>query len=249
MQDINFNIKNNFDKRISEIINNLYTIYENNKLKISYLNNDDNNKNILIIFSYAQKNNRENIFFYLKKNFNIIYIVDKKNSWFNNFSPIFIKNKILNLIENKSVYILGQSMGGFQSIIFSNYINCTSCISICPQYTLQEKNTFFYRAIKDFDNFLEKKNIHTVFFNKKTNYIIVFSNDKEDSEQFNMFSTIKDNFNFKFIILKGFKHETVLENLNKNIAIHYYIEYFIKRKNFNNIKSSSIFKDVDVECI
>ena len=68
-----------------------------------------------------------------------IFIVDKKISWANNIDFELLKNTIAPYIQNKIVNAIGNSMGGYNAIIASKYINITTVVSFVPQYSISHK--------------------------------------------------------------------------------------------------------------
>ena len=67
---------------------------------------------------------------------NTIFIIDKTRSWGNKLDFDILKHAIEPLVGKKKVYSIGNSMGGFNSIISSNYISTDVCIAFSPQYSI-----------------------------------------------------------------------------------------------------------------
>jgi len=93
---------------VEEMLKKNNTIYQDNVLKISYI--DNNSDETVIIFSHAvsvPKEGREMFGGYTHTDRNVIHIVDIQCSWFNNFTPEFILFKINHLIHDKKIYLVG----------------------------------------------------------------------------------------------------------------------------------------------
>lgn len=112
---------------------------------------ENGNKTCIVVFSAYQINKNCNFTFY--KNFepyfgdyDFIFVLDEKNKWYNykineldgvNYKEISSNlNKILNNYE--SVSLIGSSMGGYASLLYSNLINVDYVTTIAPQVFLKE---------------------------------------------------------------------------------------------------------------
>jgi hypothetical protein len=197
---------------VEEMLKKNNIIYQDEVLKISYINNSS--QETVIIFSHAvslPKDSREMFGGYTYEDRNVIHIVDVKCSWFNNFTPEFVLSKIQDLVDNKKIYLVGASMGGFNAIIFSNYINNELCIAFGPQYSIIEDICPYSELtgprIKDIKNI----KIDTLNFSNNSKYIILFGDDEEEKNSY--IPTLKkckdNNINLKYAILKDASHEVL----------------------------------------
>lgn len=198
-----------YQKILNNIIKKNTTIYKDNNVKITYI--DNSSKEVLIIFSYAVNppdNPREHISAYLKEDKNIIHVVDLKCSWFNNFTPQFLLDKIKHLVDNKKIYLFGASMGGFNAIYFSNFIKSEKCIAFGPQFSISKEKMVTPNII-DLVNSIDCLTINSLMFNDKTKYIVLFGNDKEEINNYsNIIPQVKkNNINFTYIIFGKSPHE------------------------------------------
>jgi hypothetical protein len=220
---------------INDIIKNKIKLYEDDNLLISFLNNSNSNNNILIIFSYRNEDkDKEPISYYLKKDANIIYIVDKKNSWSNNINFNKIKEKIQYIIKNKKIFLVGASMGGFNAILFSNYIDAEKCIAFVPQISINKNLApdVFIEYQKDIEK-INKIDVDTVTFNSKTKYVLFFGNDKQEKNSYLLAKKYKEANNFSNIdifVFKSFNHDLLIE-FNKILKVSMHITFLIESNN------------------
>lgn len=75
--------------------------------------------------------NRE--FYNLKNNgYNVIWVLDHSNTYFNNINI----EEITKHIKTYKVYAIGNSMGGFNAIMFSNFYPTQKVLAFSPQYSM-----------------------------------------------------------------------------------------------------------------
>ena len=65
-----------------------------------------------------------------------IFIIDKKRSWGNKIDFNFAIDTIKPFIEGKVVNSIGNSMGGFLSILVTRFIDVSAVIAFSPQYSV-----------------------------------------------------------------------------------------------------------------
>lgn len=203
---------------IDELISKKQNIYEDENIRISYI--DNNSNSTVIVFAYGMitltEPPKESLPLYTKNDKNIIHIVDLKVSWFNTFTADFILSKINNLIYNKTIYIVGASMGAFNAIYFSNFIKSEICVGFGPQFSVKDPDPDRYGGnMKFYMDRLESVNVHTLNFSKTTEYRIIFGSD--DEEQRSISPTIekckKENIKSFFTIFDDSPH-LILNYLN-----------------------------------
>lgn len=66
----------------------------------------------------------------------ILFITDKKRTWGNGLDLDFILSLLRPFFFGRDVYLIGNSMGGFISTVFSRYINARVCLNFSPQYSV-----------------------------------------------------------------------------------------------------------------
>ena len=67
-----------------------------------------------------------------QSDFNVMFVADRELSWYNTLDVDKIKSKLI----NQEVVTLGNSMGGYNAIQFSNDVNVTKVIAFAPQYSV-----------------------------------------------------------------------------------------------------------------
>jgi len=65
-----------------------------------------------------------------------IYVTDKTASWGNHIHFEQIADLIEAQTRGKKISILGVSMGGFNAVVASNYLDASLCMSFCPQFSV-----------------------------------------------------------------------------------------------------------------
>ena len=102
-------------------------------------------------------------FFNLTNKYNVLFVRDISRSWFNNIDTKLIKKNI----KNKTCYAIGNSMGAFNAIIFSNLHNIKKVIAFSPQFSIHPKIS----RDKDFINHaarIRKWKYPQLIFSKRT---------------------------------------------------------------------------------
>lgn len=90
-------------------------------------------------------------------NCSAIYVTDKTVSWGNHIDFEQIALIIKDHVKGKKVTILGVSMGGFNAVVATRYIDALLCMSFCPQFSVhpdimpqEHRYDAFVAAIEDF---------------------------------------------------------------------------------------------------
>lgn len=134
------------------------------------------NKAVLVFSSYLVQ---DESYFISRSDDTHIFIADRLDQWGNSFNLDEILSTINPYINDKEVYCIGSSLGGFLSIIFSNILNAKACIAFVPQYTpfsdVLGQNFWPNDLIKSRHPMFDK-----VIFNQSCQYFIVTTNDEED---------------------------------------------------------------------
>lgn len=66
------------------------------------------------------------------------FIVDKTRSWGNKIDFELLRALIMPIAEGKSIFTLGNSMGGFLAILATRFFNIRSAVAFVPQYTVSK---------------------------------------------------------------------------------------------------------------
>lgn len=207
-------------------------IYDDDKLNIISI--DNNSQEVIVVFSCANAIGEATAMlgYYRRKNRNIIHISDKQSSWFNNFSAEFVLSQIQDLIKDKKVILCGSSMGGFNAIYFSNFIDSDLCLAYCPQYSIDGDLTGIQEWTVVAIERLSNKDIHTVSFSMGTRYILVFGNDAEEKRSYTKMipKCIEAGLDFDYIIFDESPHNVPQFLSNQAFdRIHLATEFFIDR--------------------
>lgn len=67
---------------------------------------------------------------------NVIFIMDLTRSWGNALDIDLLKEKLAPYIEGRQIYAIGNSMGGFLSVLLSNFITIDVVVAIVPQFSV-----------------------------------------------------------------------------------------------------------------
>ena len=65
-----------------------------------------------------------------------LFIIDQKRSWSNCLNYDLIRATIAPFVIGRKTYCLGNSMGGFNAVIATKYIDVDVCVVISPQYSI-----------------------------------------------------------------------------------------------------------------
>jgi len=210
-------------------------IYRDDVLKISYI--DNNSDSVVIVFAYGLKppaEPKENFYLYTKNDKNIIHVVDLMTSWFNNFKPEFILEKIKHLINDKKVYLVGMSMGAFNAVHFSNILNVERCVAFCPQFFVKKMDLNLYDGeLRNVLGRLKTFNIHTLSYSKYNNYRIIFGSDyQEKTHSYDTIDYCKNNNIDAFFTIFNDAPHLVLDYLNSSDGpVYEVIENFLYLSN------------------
>jgi hypothetical protein len=204
---------------LKELIQKKQSIYKDEDLSISYI--DNNADSVVIVFAFAMYRPRkpvESLPFYTKTDKNVIHIVDINVSFFNNFTAEFVIDQIKHLIKDKDIYLVGLSLGAFNAIYFSNFVKAKRCLAFGPQYSLKNPDPDRYRGdFKFFVDGIKNMKHDTIQFSEDTEYVVVLGGDEE--EKISSHQTIKQsrerNINAFFVVFDEAPH-LILDYLNKD---------------------------------
>ncbi len=160
----------------------LEVLLDNDTTRISFINN--NTDTVFVCFNSLGIINPDELDFYsLSKYFSILFVTDKTSSWGNHLDWESVSKIVNPIIDGKTSYSIGVSMGGSNSIISSNYINTQYVVAFNPQFTIYpgiapEDSEYLVHAesIKEWKH----KTIEDSFLNKKTFYTFISRNDVND---------------------------------------------------------------------
>ena len=178
------------------------SIFEDDFLKITSRQAQSDRKSNSVLLSFTGVghamgglNVQKPEFFGTGRSFdNIIFITDKTRSWGNQLDFDIIKDAIAPLIETRRIYSIGNSMGGFNAIISTSYIETDVCIAFVPQYSVNPSIVPWEMRWKKYTANIEKFRFESVgeHMNKTTNYFIFSGGIGPDQQHAELFP-VNDN--------------------------------------------------------
>jgi alpha-beta hydrolase superfamily lysophospholipase len=146
-----------------------------------------------------------------------LFVVDKTRSWFNNVNT----NEIINSINHyKTVITLGNSMGGFNAIMFASIYPVDTVIAFVPQYSILSD-------IVPWENRWEKHRKHLnklqnckypkLIFNDTTNYYILHGTNDLDNKHIDMIPT-RPNINKIMFDIDSHEFSKILKDRNQLVS-------------------------------
>jgi len=202
-------------------------LYEDNNIKIAIKRR--NSDNVFLCFSgagmmIANIEIQKEEFAKSTNNSTSIFIIDKTRSW-GNFDWDNLKLIIDPYIKDKTIYSLGNSMGGFSAIVASNYFNVSKVIAFAPQWSVN-------KSIVPFESRWQEHTDKIVIwrhlsldgcFSNNSIYHIVFGNFGEDMKHSTLFPN-QDN-----VILHFFEGDHyVVQSLKEKGYLYSIIEDIIR---------------------
>jgi len=201
-------------------------LYEDDKIKISITQRRSNN--VFLCFSgagmmIANIEIQKEEFAKSTNNSTSIFIVDKTRSW-GNFDWDKLKLIISPYIQDKTLYSLGNSMGGFCAIVASKYFDISKVIAFAPQWSVN-------KSIVPFESRWEEHTDKIVIwrhlslegcFSNNSTYHIIFGNIGQDMRHSVLFPD-KNNLIFHFFegdhyVVQSLKDKGYLYSIIENIT-------------------------------
>ncbi|GHB42098.1 hypothetical protein GCM10007094_34130 [Pseudovibrio japonicus] len=144
-------------------------------------------------------------FFGAGKNFdNFIFVTDRRRSWGNNINFDLLKKIILRVSKDKKLFCLGNSMGGFLSIVATKFLTIEVSVSFVPQYSVKPEIVPFETRWVNYTQDIEHYKIHSLdeYFNNSTKYYIFTSRDRLDYMQAKLFPKRNNIYHFNYRKIK-----------------------------------------------
>lgn len=151
---------------------------------------------------------------------NILHITDKKTSFFNFFTPEFVLSKVEKVINGKKIMLSGSSLGGFNAIIFSNYIDSDMCLAFAPPYSINSGEFRVPPVAKPIMDRITDKKINTLRFSKFTKYRLIFGNDVDEQKSYSKAipHCFNNDIDFEYLIFKKSEHNVMAFLKNNGFA-------------------------------
>ena len=130
----------------------------------------------------------------------IIFITDKTRSWGNAIDFNIIEERILPFIENRDVYSIGNSMGGFISIVATRYLPIRKSISFAPQYSVDPVCVDWEHRWKSYTEKINKYSVQNAgnYLNDRTTYFILSGGMGNDKKHAMLFPARANIFHYQF---------------------------------------------------
>ena len=172
-------------------------LFEDKYIKIvsRQIQSDNSSKKIMLSFTgighaLGGLNVQESEFFGAGRSFdNIICITDKTRSWGNKLDFGIINKVIAPLVGGRAVYSIGNSMGGFNAIVASKFMEIHTSISFVPQFSVCRTAVPWEDRWLEFTSRIEEFHIRTARdgMNCRTNYKIFSSGVGNDAKHASLF--------------------------------------------------------------
>jgi pimeloyl-ACP methyl ester carboxylesterase len=122
-------------------------IYEDDRLKISVVENTEADKADSVILSFTGLGHRVEDTHIQKPEFYgtgrafaaTVFITDKTRSWGNALDFDVITKLIAPYIKGRKIFTIGNSMGGFNAILAGHYFPVEACVAFAPQFSVDRR--------------------------------------------------------------------------------------------------------------
>ncbi|WP_232405607.1 hypothetical protein [Pseudophaeobacter flagellatus] len=204
------------------------SIFEDDFLKIKSRQNKSDHESNSILLSFTgighamgDLNVQKPEFFGAGRSFdNIIFIIDKTRSWANKLDFDIVKDAIAPLVGKRKIYSIGNSMGGFNSIISTHYVPTEVCVAFVPQYSVNPSIVPWEGRWKEHTSNIKKFRFDSVreYMSNTTDYFIFSGGNGPDRRHAHLFP-VKSNirhYSFPSIahnVSKRLKEMGVLDNV------------------------------------
>lgn len=210
---------------------NIKLFYEDDFLKITYLDNSSSNRCLIAFTGVGHAMGgidvqREE--FFSQHNLGmVIWITDKRRSWGNNLKVEGISNAIKSLSAEREVFVIGNSMGGFLAVLFSSALNAKRVMAFAPQFSVSpnivpsEKRWMYYR--KDIKTIIYEDLSQS--FSDNIDYALLMGSGGPEEIHYQKFSDISHKPNVHLLKVVDANHNVAryLKELN---VLNEYIDVF-----------------------
>jgi hypothetical protein len=116
-------------------------IFESDALRVSYINR--HTAEVCMCFSGIGRHEDKldeisEEFYSISSLCSAIFIIDKNRSWGNDLNFSELGDVLKPYINNKKIYTLGNSMGGFLAILATQFFNISTAIAFAPQFSIHK---------------------------------------------------------------------------------------------------------------
>ncbi len=206
--------------------------YEDDFLKISYTNEFKSDRCLVVFTGVGHAMGAIDIqreeFYNQHKLGMVIWITDKKRSWGNNLNIKKISSAVKKFSENRKIYIIGNSMGGFLAILFSKFLEAKKVIafspqfSVCPDIVPDEKRWMNHRQFIDEYRYKDLSDS----FDRNTKYALLIGDGQHEDIHYSKFIKFSSLSNIELIRFNDTGHKVAsnlkdLNLLNQSIDIFF----------------------------
>ena len=213
--------------------------YEDDFLKISYSNEFKSDRCLVVFTGVGHAMGAINIqreeFYNQHKLGMVIWITDKKRSWGNNLNIKKISGAVKKLSENRKIYIIGNSMGGFLAILFSKFLEAKKVIafspqfSVCPDIVPDEKRWMNHRQFIDEYRYKDLSDS----FDRNTKYALLIGDGQHEDIHYSKFIKFSSLSNIELIRFNDTGHK-VASNLKGLNLLNQSIDTFFNDQSLRN---------------
>jgi hypothetical protein len=157
-------------------------------------------------------------FYKLSNNATVVFISDKKRSWGNNIDFQHLKSLLTPFINQKELFAIGNSLGGFLAIVASKIFTFTSVLSFVPQYSVSKKIIPTEERWDKYVCQIVDWRIESLsgYFENNTQYYIFGGYFGRDKLHLNLFPE-QDNVHKIFIKNKSWEHQVAKKLKEHNV--------------------------------
>ncbi|SDI68916.1 hypothetical protein [Alloyangia pacifica] len=147
---------------------------------------------------------------------NIIFITDKRRSWGNALDFGVIADVLSPFVAGREVYSIGNSMGGFISIISTRYIDTKISIAFVPQYSVSPDRVPWEKRWRDYTASIQTYRFECVegYFAESTKYFIFSGAIGDDYRHARLFPIGDNIFHYAF---HDMVHEVAADFKRRNV--------------------------------
>ena len=164
----------------------------------------------------------------------MIWVTDKQRSWGNNLNVEGISEHLKRLVDDKEIFIIGNSMGGFLGILFSQHLKPKKVLSFVPQFSVnidvvptEIRYVMYTSKIQSF----KYKCLSNCFYSQ-IQYVIIMGTDHYDHIHFSLFKKYASLPNVQLLRLTNCTHN-VAKFLKDSGTLNSFIDTCFSNKDLN----------------
>lgn len=140
---------------------------------------------------------------------NMLFIDDRDRSWGNNIDFEAMFASLAPFLAGRSVCCLGNSMGGFNAILATNFLPIDVCLSVVPRYTVRPEFALPDGEVRDYLDVIREWRFPTLEgqFNDQTDYRVISGSSSTESCHTELFPVLP---NLHHYVLRPSNHGLVV---------------------------------------